>query len=35
MRKSKFSEKQIIETLRAKGVNPDTYYKWKCKYSGM
>jgi putative transposase len=48
MRKSKFTEKQIIEilkeieagapvveTLRAKGVSPDTYYKWKRKYSGM
>ena len=48
MRKSKFTEKQIIEilkeieagapvveTLRAKGVSRDTYYKWKRKYSGM
>ena len=48
MRKSKFSDKQIIEilkeiedgapvveTLRAKGVSKDTYYKWKRKYNGM
>ena len=48
MRKSKFTDKQIIdilkeieagapvvETLRAKGVSRDTYYKWKRKYSGM
>jgi len=48
MRKSKFSQRQIIEvlkeiesgapvveTLRARGVSPDTYYKWKRKYSGM
>lgn len=48
MRKSKFTEKQIVEilreiedgapvveTLRAKGVSRDTYYKWKQKYSGI
>ena len=48
MRKSKFTDKQIIEilkeiedgapvveTLRAKGVSKDTYYKWKRKYNGM
>jgi putative transposase len=48
MRKSKFSQRQIIEilkeiesgapvveTLRARGVSADTYYKWKRKYSGM
>ena len=48
MRKSKFTEKQIVEilreiedgapvveTLRAKGVSRDTYYKQKQKYSGM
>ncbi len=35
MRKSKFSEKQIIETLRDKGVSKDTYYKWKQKFNGM
>ena len=48
MRKSKYTEKHIIEilkeieagapvieTLWAKGVSPDTYYKRKRKYSGM
>jgi len=48
MRKSKFTDKQIIEilkeiedgapvveTLRAKGISKDTYYKWKRKYNGM
>jgi len=48
MRKSKFTEKQIIEilkeieegaavveTLRAKGISKDHYYKWKRKYGGM
>jgi len=48
MRKSKYTDKQIIEilksiedgapvveTLRAKGVSKDTYYKWKRKYNGM
>jgi len=25
----------VVETLRTNGVSPDTYYKWKRKYSGM
>jgi putative transposase len=48
MRKSKYTDKQIVEilkliedgapvveTLRAKGVSKDTYYKWKQKFNGM
>lgn len=35
MKKSKFTETQIVLILKQAGISVPTYYQWKSKYGGL